>query len=82
MEFTFTSDQYAIIQHFLPKGYSLLEKKTTKRDKSSAHKFADQEVNLILNQNLSRISGGQVENTEEDQGRSKRVRMKKGDRFL
>jgi len=75
MEFTFTSDQYAIIQHFLPKGYSLLEKKTTKRDKSSAHKFADQE-------NLSRISGGQVENTEEDQGRSKRVRMKKGDRFL
>ena len=47
IEFMLTNDQYAIIQHFLPKGYSLLERKTTKRDKSSAQKFADQEVHSI-----------------------------------
>ena len=82
IQFALTSDQYAIIQHNLPKGYSLLERKTTKRDKSSANKFADQEVNFILNQNLSRISGGAVENTEEDPGRSKRARPKKTDKFL
>ena len=31
---------------------------------------------------MSRISGGGVENTEEDQGRSKRPKPKKTDRFL
>ena len=47
MEFDLTSDQFAIIQHYLPKGFALLEKKTNKRDKSSANKFVDQEVNFI-----------------------------------
>ena len=41
-------DQYTIIQHFLPKGYSLLEKKTGKRDKASGFKYGDNEVFFIL----------------------------------
>lgn len=48
LEFTLTNDQYAIIQHYLPKGYSLLEKRIAKRDKNSAHKFNDQEVPPLL----------------------------------
>ena len=46
-EFALTTDQYIIIQHYLPKGYSLIEKKSTRRDKTSTHKIADQEVYFV-----------------------------------
>lgn len=46
VELALTHDQFTIIQHFLPKGLSLLEKKSGKRDKASNHKLADNEVIL------------------------------------
>ena len=48
VELTLTHDQYAIIQHFLPKSYSLLEKKHGKRDKGLSQKYADNEVWILL----------------------------------
>lgn len=48
VELTLTHDQFAIIQHFMPKGYSLLEKKTGKRDKGLSQKYADNEVYIVL----------------------------------
>lgn len=47
VEFTLTQDQFIIIQHFLPKGYTLQERKSTKREKGSSHKLIDAEVTLI-----------------------------------
>ena len=44
VEFTLTPDQFAIIQHFLPKMYVLEERKSTKREKGSNHKLMDAEV--------------------------------------
>lgn len=41
VELALTPDQFTIIQHFLPKGLALLEKKSGKRDKANSHKFAD-----------------------------------------
>jgi|LakMenEpi03Aug12_release.lakeMendotaPanAssembly.Ray.scaffolds.fasta_scaffold523734_1 hypothetical protein len=46
VEFTLTQDQYIIIQHFLPKSYTLQERKSNKREKGSSHKLIDAEVNL------------------------------------
>ena len=46
VELTLTHDQYAIIQHYLPKGYSLLEKKLGKREKGFGHKYPDNEVSI------------------------------------
>jgi hypothetical protein len=44
VELTLTLDQYTVIQHFLPKGYTLQERKSTKREKGSSHKLIDAEV--------------------------------------
>lgn len=45
VEFTLTYDQYVILQHHLPKKYSLLEHKPSKRNPSgSALKFAQDDV--------------------------------------
>jgi hypothetical protein len=41
VEFTLTQDQYTIIQHSLPKGYTLQERKSNKREKGSSHKLID-----------------------------------------
>lgn len=48
VEFTLSQDQFTIIQHFLPKGYTLQERKSTKREKGSSHKLIDAEVHFIL----------------------------------
>lgn len=48
VELALTHDQFIIIQHFLPKGLSLLEKKSGKREKASSHKFPDNEVILDI----------------------------------
>lgn len=48
VEFTLGLDQFTIIQHFLPKNYVLLEKKSTKRERGSSHKLIDADVRFIL----------------------------------
>ena len=47
-----THDQFIMIQHFLPKGLCLIEKKTGKRDKAFSNKIADNEVLLVLRRTL------------------------------
>ena len=51
LEFVLTNDQYVIIQHYLPKGYALLEKRGTggyaKRDRGGSYRFPDAEVQTL-----------------------------------
>lgn len=89
VDLTLTYEQYLIIQHFLPKRFALHESKPTKKSlTNSAIKLGQEEVShrQIDLLNVSRISqsraSGGMENTEEMEGRSKRVVMKKVDKYL
>ena len=85
VDLSLTPEQYLIIQHFLPKKYALIEHKNIKKGVvvTSAVKLGPEEVRTlsIQTQNLSRLSGN-VENTEEIEGRTKRIRIKKVDKYL
>jgi hypothetical protein len=50
VEFSLTYDQYLMLQHYLPKKYSLLEYKATKKGPSGAAlKFSQDDVNYWHN---------------------------------
>lgn len=79
VELTLTQDQYTIIQHFLPKKYVLVERKSGKRDKSLNNKLFNNDVSVWWVQ-MSRFSGGN--DGDELEPRSKRARTKKIDKYL
>lgn len=85
VDFNLTYEQFLIIQHSLPKKFALIEHKNIKKGGvvTSAVKLGPEDVVGIINQNqnLSKLSGN-VDNTEEIEGRTKRIRIKKVDKFL
>ncbi len=85
VDFNLTYEQYLIIQHALPKKYSLIQHKNIKKGGvvTSAVKLGPEDVIAVVNQtqNMSKMSGN-VDNTEQIEGRTKRIRIKKVDKFL